>query len=300
METSYHSYPKIYALGHAAITELFKGAVLIEEKVDGSQFSFGLIEGELRCRSKGQQIDMDAPDNMFKEAVAVVRGLEEYLHPEWTYRAEYLKSPSHNALTYERIPTNHLMIFDINTGLESYLGAIHKRVEAERLGLECVPMMDYGTIDSPEEIRVLLERESILGGVSVEGVVVKNYAQFGRDKKVLMGKYVSEKFKEVHTKKWGESNPKGKDIIALLAAGLRTDARWQKGIQHLLESGQLDNSPKDIGKLIIEIQRDTKEECEQLVKDKLFAWAWPTIQRQVIKGFPEFYKERLLESAFED
>jgi hypothetical protein len=39
--SSWHSYSSIYALGHKALAELFMEPVLIEEKVDGSQFSFG-------------------------------------------------------------------------------------------------------------------------------------------------------------------------------------------------------------------------------------------------------------------
>lgn len=300
LETSYHSYPKIYALGHAAIADLFDGIVLVEEKIDGSQFSFGMIEGELRCRSKGKQIDLDAPDKMFAAAIGVIKGLQHKLHPGWTYRAEYLQRPGHNALTYNRIPNNHLMIFDVNIGLESYLNSEDKECEATRLGFECVPVISVGAISNPEEIREFLERESVLGGPNVEGVVIKNYTQFGRDKKVLMGKYVSEKFKEIHTKKWGESNPTGKDIIASLASGLRTDARWEKAIQHLTESGSLENSPRDIGKIIAEIKSDTQSECADLIKEQLFAWAWPTIQRQIVKGFPEFYKNKLLDSAFVD
>ena len=55
MMDSWHSYPQIYALGHRYITELLLDPVLVEEKIDGSQFSFGVfeVEGEhqLRCRS---------------------------------------------------------------------------------------------------------------------------------------------------------------------------------------------------------------------------------------------------------
>jgi len=35
-----NSYPSIYNLGHHAIATLLDAPVLVEEKVDGSQFSF--------------------------------------------------------------------------------------------------------------------------------------------------------------------------------------------------------------------------------------------------------------------
>jgi hypothetical protein len=54
--SSWHSYPSIYNLGHRALTDLFSGGlVLVQEKVDGSQFSFGLIDGVVRFRSKGRK-----------------------------------------------------------------------------------------------------------------------------------------------------------------------------------------------------------------------------------------------------
>ena len=62
MSNLIHSYPTVFAIGHKMIADLFNGSVVVEEKVDGSQFSFGVIDGELVCRSKGQQIVVNAPE----------------------------------------------------------------------------------------------------------------------------------------------------------------------------------------------------------------------------------------------
>lgn len=61
-----NSYPKVYALGHPALAGLFDGPVIVQEKVDGSQFSFGLLGQELVCRSHRVQLVLDAPDKMFE------------------------------------------------------------------------------------------------------------------------------------------------------------------------------------------------------------------------------------------
>ena len=42
-----HSYSKVYQIGHKVIRDIFNDEVLIEEKIDGSQFSFGVIDGVL-------------------------------------------------------------------------------------------------------------------------------------------------------------------------------------------------------------------------------------------------------------
>ena len=75
LETSWHSYPKVWAMGHAQLGNLLDGPVLVEEKVDGSQFSFGSFGGELRVRSRGVQMQVDAPEKMFGLAVETVKAL---------------------------------------------------------------------------------------------------------------------------------------------------------------------------------------------------------------------------------
>lgn len=294
---SWHSYPAIFALGHRAVAELLLDPVLVEEKIDGSQFSFGLFEDGYRARSKGAQLNIIAPDSMFKRAVEVIQGLR--LHEGWTYRAEYLMKPKHNVMAYDRIPVKHLIVFDINTGHEAYVSWEEKAEEAARLGLEVVPRLSAGVIEDLQHFRALLDTPSCLGGQKVEGVVVKNYARFGPDKKVLMGKFVSEAFKEVHAKAWRADNPTSRDILDRLIDTYKTPARWQKALQHLREAGQIEDSPRDIGLLMKEVAPDVEKECSEEIKDKLWQWAWPHIRRGIIRGLPEWYKERLLEKQFE-
>lgn len=300
--TSYHSYPSIYALGHRYLQDLFLDPVLVEEKVDGSQFSFGkfLIDGkeELRCRSKGCQLNTEYPEKMFASAVNSAKEVFDLLKLGWTYRGEYLQKPKHNALAYDRVPKRNIIIFDINTAEENYMSYDKKDAECERLGFEIVPKIYEGKIDSPDFILGLLEKQSILGGQKIEGVVIKNYNRFGLDKKVIMGKYVSEAFKEVHSKEWANENPQSGDIIQRLIIEYRTPARWNKTIQHLKESGKLEGNPRDIGLLIKECQEDISKECVDEIQAKLWGWAKGHILRGCVGGLPEWYKEVLLKEQF--
>ena len=47
-------------MGDKQISDLFDGEVEITEKLDGSQFGFGRVDGELVIRSKGREIDLEA------------------------------------------------------------------------------------------------------------------------------------------------------------------------------------------------------------------------------------------------
>lgn len=293
--TSWHTYPSVYAMGHAAIKELLEDPVLVEEKIDGSQFSFGRFP-ELRCRSKRIDLNLDNPEKLFLRAVEVVKELP--LHIGWTYRAEYLLTPKHNTLKYDRIPQHHLMIFDINTGHEAYLPYDEKAKEAQRLGLEVVPRLYEGRVTSAQQFHEWLRLTSALGGPKIEGVVVKNYHRFGPDRKVLMGKYVSEVFKESHATSWKLRNPQAKDIVAALIDRYRTPARWNKAAQHLREEGRLEGSPRDIRELLIEVKEDLRREESESIRDALFSWAWPKIQRGIVVGLPEWYKQHLLDTQF--
>jgi len=245
------------------------------------------------CRSKGKQIDIHAPDKMFIPAVAYVVSIKDKLTEGYIYRGEYLKKPHHNTLTYDRIPKNHIILFDIDKGLEDYLSYEDMKVEAERLDLEVVPLLTSGTDLTYDNFKDLLNTQCILGGQLIEGVVIKAYDHFGLDGKTLMGKYVREDFKEQNHAYHRGMNPSNADIIELLGLKYQTKARWNKAIQHLRDNGELSDEPKDIGALIKELDRDTKEECEEEISYQLFHWAWPKISRIIKRGFPEYYKDLL-------
>jgi hypothetical protein len=297
-----NSYPSIYNLGHAAISDLLLGPVYVQEKVDGSQFSFMLgQDGEVHCRSKGCQLNIIAPEKMFAEAIEVVKALKDKLTPGYIYRGEYFKKPKHNTLAYNRIPNQHIILFDINNGPEGYLPYTEVDKEAARLGFEVVPLLFEGHVTDLQLFRALLDNESVLGGQKIEGVVIKpvGYDQYGKDKKCLMGKYVSEAFKEVHQGEWRKQNPSSNDILQSLAQDYKTPARWNKAISHLKERGLIEQSPTDIGLLLKEVQEDVAKECEAEIKDKLWAWAWPKLSRMITAGLPQWYKDELVKLQFE-
>ncbi len=308
-----HSYPSIYNLGHAAIATLLHGPVIVEEKIDGSQISFSRQLGRYRededwtpileIRSKGAGINKLAPEGLFKKAVDWLLLIQDKIPIGYTFRGEYLSKPAHNVMQYGRIPTNHIIIFDIEKGDQEYLSPADKAKMAAKLGLETVPVLHVGGL-AIEQLRDLLEHESILGDQKVEGVVIKplSYDLYGRDKKVLMGKFVSEAFKETHAAEWKLLHgPKSSnDILRELAATYSSPARWQKAVLHLREAGKITDSLRDIGELMKEIPNDVQKECEPEIKEALFKWAWPNLRRSVARGLPEWYKNELLLKQFND
>lgn len=300
-------YSDVFNLGHKALEHLFTydeaEQLVMEEKIDGSQFSFGLIDGELQAKSHHQALDVynTADSNMFRKALDTVIELKDYLTPNYIYRAEYLSKPRHNGLAYDRVPNKNLIIYDIDKGNQNYLSYDQKKREAERLGLEVVErffVVLHKGIEAQELLSFISNKVSALGGQKIEGIVIKNYSQYAPDKKVLMGKYVSEEFKEVQRKNWKLDNPTNKDIITQIGEELKTEARWNKAIIHLREQGLLKDSPEDIGLLMKEVNADILKEEKENIQKRLLQYAWKKISGAVVRGLPEWYKNKLLEQQF--
>ena len=295
------AFTKIFAIGTDYIRDIFNEEVEITEKIDGSQFDFGKIDGKLYMRSKGAMLFIENPEKMFAEGISYVESIQDRLPEGKVFYCEYMKKPKHNTLKYIRIPNNHLMLFSV---MDIQKQSFEASVGWDGvLGIEHVPVIHCGKIESASELTDLLKKESVLGGVSIEGVVVKNYLrQFllgGQPMPLMAGKFVSESFKEVHRERWG-AEEKGKSRMETFFESFRTPARWEKAVQHLQEKGELDNEPKDIGKLFKEVQTDLEAEEKEAIKEFLWREFSGEIKRKASAGMAEWYKNKLMESSFKE
>lgn len=289
------SYSKIHQVGSRPASALFNGPILIEEKIDGSQFSFGMRDDVLHCRSRNQALDLTSA-GQFQAGVDALLEIASELPEGWTYRGEYLQKPKHNVLAYEHTPPLHVVIYDICTEDGTWLHHDVKRDEAERLGMLCVPKFYYGPWPcSGVSLDDLLQTQSILGG-PIEGVVFKNYAE--RDptdpEKVLMAKYVTDRFRETMGVK---RMKKPATDVSSLAAQFATQARWEKAVQHLRDGGKLTGTNADIGLLVREVQRDMLEESAEELKQALLDFFGKELRGGAVKGLPQWYQAKLLEES---
>ena len=295
------SYPKIWALGSEPVKNVLADPVEITEKIDGSQFAFGVDEhGEIVMRSKGKELFSNAMEKMFGKAAALVEQKSSILKRIWRstyFYGEFLAKPKHNVLNYIRVPQGGVMLFSAIYD-NDFVDYSTLSSMADMIGLETVPLLYSGVVSDMAQLDVLLKTPSVLGNETVEGVVIKNYAQRVAIGNVVMpafAKYVRSEYKERHAKEWGTNT--GKSKVEDFVESFRTEVRWQKAIQHLREGGQLQNAPQDIGVLIREIERDLFEEETENIKAALFRLYRDDIARKAKAGFPEWYKERLAQDA---
>jgi hypothetical protein len=84
------SYPNVIRHGHYLVEDIFDGVVVIQEKIDGSQISFGVAgDGNLTMRSKNAHIVIDPGGGMFVLAVDWCKKNKDRLIRGMTYRASF-------------------------------------------------------------------------------------------------------------------------------------------------------------------------------------------------------------------
>lgn len=294
------SFPKICTVGHRIVREIFEDEVEITEKLDGSQFAFGIIDGELAYRSKGRMIPVGSLDSsdMF---YPICRKIEELadrgkIYEGYVFYGEYLREPRHNTLQYERIPTNMLAIFGMWSKETDVFCRYHTICSyADSMEFEAVPLIGVFK-SSPEEIIELTKTvQSKLGGPKLEGVVIKNYEKdslVGRAVfPIMTAKFVTDSFKEVN-KTW-KANHTNKGQWESFKDQFATEARWLKAVQSMRDRGILLGEPKDIGQIMNFVMKDISEECQDEIKEWLWKYYGKELLRDASKGVPNWYKEQL-------
>lgn len=304
-------YQKIQQAYKPEADGIFDGHVIIEEKVDGSQFRIEIdTDGSITCGSHHQ--DGVTIDSMFKLGVEKAHHIFEGYKPEvkMTVFCEYLSTPKQNAIPYERVPLHNLILFDVRRDTR-YLDRPQKELFAKQHGMEITPLLwegDGSEISTNGKIneafvQELLKRKSILGHQKgfdrIEGFVIKNYGKFfdvnryphyeGHWKCV---KIVNDAFKEKNK----EENPNRSENLQKLKDLYRTDARYMKAIQHIKEQGLLVGELSDLKYLVPEVQRDIEEEEIEVIKNALWNLYGKEIVGYASKGMPEYYKKYLLDN----
>ena len=317
-------YCKVLTLGSSRTERALCGSVVLQEKVDGSMFRFGINEdGEVSCGSKSVSFEPGHCEKMFKLGVdyveSITKSIELGIDKDTYFFCEYLQKEKHNVLKYDRVPKNNLVLFDVMRNGE-WIGIDRKTLEeyADYLGIDVVPELWRGEIEiqrvgAGEKFdrtkgythldflkNMIHQNMSFLGGVPIEGVVIKNYREnidVGGVLFPLFTKYVREEYKEAHNSEWKMRSPKGS--MQEYIDGFCNEARWQKAVQHLKEKDELEQSPRDIGKLIAEVQNDIKKEEMDNIKDFLYKNFIKDITRRSVRGLPEWYKELLIKENIE-
>lgn len=302
------SYGKVMTLGSVYTDNALNGEIIIQEKVDGSQFKFGLnAKKEVVIDSKNQAIHVESP-GMFEDGVAQVlknKKLIKKFEPNTWFYAEYLRKPKHNIVVYKNIPKNNIVLFD---AVSEARWATREELEvfADALDIDIIPELWRGTIfpggytdENMEFLREFWKTTSYLEGADVEGIVIKNYGQtvlIGGNVYPLFTKLVNPQFQE----KMKVSARAPKVSIDLFIRSFANENRWRKAMEFVRDEGKLLGEPKDIGAIIQRVLKDVIEEEKENIKEWFYNHYIKNIKGAVTSGLPSWYKALLIKKRIDD
>ena len=305
--TRIHGYPKIATVGSRLLSDWIatNPQVVAEEKYDGSQLSFRYDhdQGRILYKSKRKAMTPENAADLFQNSIQYVESIpKQDLTAGWVYRVEAFKKARHNAITYGRVPAGHMVLYGIETQdsdagePQTWASRDVLNETAARLGVEPVAVLYEGAYPGKDILDELLIKKSSLGGVDIEGVVLKPARPEDvcySDGTTVMAKYVSKLFKE---QKRRRSRPGGnlRERAKELGESYGTQARWDKAVLSLEEDGLLTGTPRDIGPIMKRVREDVIHEHKQ----DLMEAVWKQLKKQFVfsatDGIPEWYQEKLL------
>ena len=237
---------------------------VVEEKIDGAQMTFGVSDGQLAAYSRRHALHLGRIPLRFRNVMAALGAVASVMEPGLSYRAEVVNRPQSVTLAYDRVAANFAVLFDVTRADGSFLDAEARARWAEKLGLDCVPVLHQGEVTPALLTDLIANSVPLLGGERIEGVVVKSADDLSAER--MMGKFVADDFKEAHIVDWsGSTDPRS--MVQSLAFSVATPARFNKMVQAMAEDGVLTGTRADIGEFCRRtIANVAEEQGEELLE----------------------------------
>lgn len=294
-QKKYHS---IVRYGHNSTKGVLnKGdEIIIQEKIDGANASFSVVDGELKCWSRNRELDENNTLEGFYDWACKNIDAEKLLEGvvyfgEWTVR---------HKIVYEGYEKQFFLYDIYNLFLEEYVSFSMVQDEAKRLGLQLVPIFFEGEFESFDQLMSYVGRTELngrlKGNITGEGIVVKNVKYRDKFGKQLFVKLVVDSFTEVLRQKKPKDPNKKLSVDELKVKECLTTARVEKQIFKLIDDGLLnkDYGIEDMGKLLKsvtpmiaeDILKEEMQDSNLTIKDiqKYSSKTLPLIIKEIIKN----------------
>jgi hypothetical protein len=207
------TYDKIYALGNKENSTIFADdydLIVIEEKVDGANFRFQIVDGLPLFGTRTQNLNKDNMNSNFKRAVDFVTEKLKYNVLKDIYEKAglvfFCENMIKHTIGYNWDITPPVIGYDIFSVPENkYLDEKKCAMVFKEIGIEFIPLVRYCTSKECRELLEQLEElvpSSKYVAMKAEGIVFKNY------KKQIFAKFVRKEFKEKNEEVFGKTKRK--------------------------------------------------------------------------------------------
>ena len=232
-------YIKIRALGTDETEGIFEGTCVVQEKVDGANFSFYVENNKLLVASRNMVMVDKKNSGNWKAMLPVTEAYNQHkdkFNPNYLYVGE---STQRHTISYTDIP--NFIGYDIwNEETESFLDWKDTKKEFASIGLPFIHVHfeREGSEITIEELRECIKNSAYKDGPA-EGVVIKNYNELDGHDRQMFAKIVTDEFKESNRKAFGgiDQPKKENNSTILIAETYGTNARIEKIIHKLVDEG---------------------------------------------------------------
>lgn len=295
----FRKYMHVERLGSDEVVGLLNGECYVFPKVDGTNASVWLDDGEIKAGSRNRELTLDR-DNAGFYAWVLDREdqfmdlLSEY--PSWRLYGEWLVP--HTLRTYRKDAWRNLYIFDVyDESMGGYLSYDEYDSVLQEFGFTAIAPLEIVKNPSEEHLVKLLDRNTYLiedGNGPGEGVVIKRYGFANEWGDTVWGKIVRNEFKERNLKVFGTPTVAMKaQLEQQIAIEYVTRGRVTKTMEKMRESGPVTRRriPELFGRIWHEIIDD---EMFEIVKSNKrpaidFGRFYNAIIEQVKTNCPELF-----------
>lgn len=283
----FKKYQHVEKFGNTEVKDIEIGECLVFPKVDGTNSSVWLDEGELRAGSRTRELTLEKDNAGFYKYALSNENIKKYLdkHPNHRLYGEFLVP--HSLKTYRSDAWRKFYIFDVCLDKDDtveYLQYDDYKPLLEEFNLDYIPPIAKIKNGSYENFIRCLEQNIFLiqdGNGVGEGVVIKNYNFYNQYGRQTWAKIVTSEFKEKHAKTMGCPEINNEYIVEeKIVNNFCTSAFIEKEFAKLVnERGEWNNRniPEFLGRVWYEF---IKEECWNFIKE----YKSPTINFRLLNN----------------
>lgn len=211
----FRKYQHIERFGTSEVQDIELGECYVFPKIDGSNGSVWLSNGEIQAGSRKRHLSIDDDNAGFYRWAQEQSSLIAYLQENPSHRlfGEWLCP--HSLKTYRDDAWRRFYVFDV-TDDNGYLHYHRYKPLLEKHGIDYIPPIAIIERGSYEQFVAQLEKNVFLveDGKGVgEGIVIKNYDFTNRFGRQTWAKIVTSEFKEKHSKTMGAPKVEGKKMV---------------------------------------------------------------------------------------
>lgn len=200
MNMDFEKYQHIERFNTTEVEGIDIGEVYVFPKIDGTNASLWIDEGELKAGSRNRELSIDNDNAGFYEWALKQSSIIEFFeaYPNHRLYGEWLVP--HSLKTYRDSSWRDFYVFDVVDAMNGkYLPYNEYKIIMDKFSINYIPPIIV--LKNPPEDRIILqlERNNYLiedGKGTGEGIVLKNYDFVNKHGRQIWAKIVTSEFKE--------------------------------------------------------------------------------------------------------